>query len=67
MSGDTDTIREAVSTVTGVCSICGKPWEEHYRPELLRFKMGPYGSFGLSADHTPHIPGIHFATGGEAE
>lgn len=41
------------------CSICGKPWHEHYKPDFLKFKMGPYGTFGLEADHTPHIPGLH--------
>lgn len=42
-----------------LCSRCGKPWEDHYKPALLKFKNGPHGTFGLSADHTPHIEGVH--------
>lgn len=45
--------------ITDNCSECGKPWTEHYRPELLKFKNGPHGTFGLMADHTPHIKGVH--------
>lgn len=41
------------------CSVCGQKWEDHYHPDLLKFKMGPYGIFGLIANHTPHLPGVH--------
>ena len=42
------------------CSICGRPWEEHYEPELLKYKLGPNGIFGLKeGDHPPHVDGYH--------
>ena len=42
------------------CSKCGKPWEEHYKPDFLKYKNGPYGTFGLKpGEHTPHIEGVH--------
>ena len=41
------------------CSRCGRPWQDHYDPEMLRYKNGPHGTFGLIADHTPHIVGVH--------
>lgn len=42
------------------CSICERPWEEHYEPDMLKYKGGPFGVFGLKdGDHTPHISGIH--------
>lgn len=40
------------------CSKCGMPWTEHYK-EGARWKMGPFGTFDLRADHVPHIPGVH--------
>lgn len=43
---------------THACSICHEPWEDHYR-DGAKWKMGPYGTFDLIADHTPHIPGVH--------
>lgn len=43
-----------------LCSICGRGWEDHYQPELLKYKSGPYGTFGLKeGDHAPHIAGVH--------
>lgn len=49
----------AASPMLPPCAVCGKPWEEHYAPGQLKYKMGPYGTYGLTADHTPHIPGVH--------
>jgi len=39
----------------GVCEICGQRWELHYHPKLLQYKFGPWGVFGLLADHVPEI------------
>lgn len=52
-----------VSSLLPPCAVCGEQWEEHYEPGQLRFKMGPYGTYGLTADHTPHIPGVHAPRG----
>lgn len=42
------------------CSICGEPWESHYEPRYLKFKLGPYGVFGLKPGmHFPHVPSAH--------
>lgn len=46
-------------TMKDRCTVCRRPWEEHYDPALLPYKNGPYGIFGLVMDHTPHIEGIH--------
>lgn len=45
--------------VAACCSKCGQPWHQHYDPKFLKYKNGPFGAFGLVADHTPHIPGVH--------
>lgn len=42
-----------------MCSTCGKPWWDHYDVNKLKYRAGPFGTFGLVSDHTPHIDGIH--------
>lgn len=46
-----------------LCARCGMTWHSHYDPELLKFKNGPFGTFGLIADHAPYIPRIHAERG----
>jgi hypothetical protein len=49
------------------CTHCGRPWQAHYKPEMLKFKNGPHGTFGLKDDdHTPHIRGVHAERSGDA-
>lgn len=52
-------VDESPAATTPACSRCGQPWEKHYDPDLLKYKNGPFGTFGLTADHTPHIVGVH--------
>lgn len=48
-----------VVTMYGMCARCGQPWQAHYDPAKLKWKLGPFGSFGLVSDHFPFVPGIH--------
>lgn len=42
------------------CTICGEPWEDHYHPDFLCYKRGPFGTFGLKeGGHLSHIFGVH--------
>lgn len=41
------------------CMVCNQPWQRHYDLNLVKFKLGPHGTFGLTADHMPRIPGVH--------
>ena len=48
------------------CSRCGESWQSHYHPDFLKYKNGPFGTFGLVADHLPHVPGIHAPRDGDS-
>jgi hypothetical protein len=52
-------LQEAIAHIPmPLCSVCGKPWQWHYDPDKLQYKNGPYGTFGLTAEHTPHLGGL---------
>lgn len=37
------------------CEQCEKPAWDHYDKNISRFKIAPYGPFGLTANHQPVI------------